>query len=101
MKGIEIELMVMLIFQTLGTSIFARFEVETPIWRKLLKWAIIIVGTLALYLLIGHLSLIFPILMAAIGTAFHFIFCHKKGIHPIRATPRKKYYELRGWEWQE
>ena len=25
--------------------------------------------------------------------------CH--GIHPFRATPRRKYYERRGWTWQE
>ena len=40
MRGIAVELIVLLALQTLGTSIFARFEVETPISRRLLKWTI-------------------------------------------------------------
>jgi hypothetical protein len=31
MRGLAVELIVLLALQTLGTSIFARFEVETPI----------------------------------------------------------------------
>ena len=46
--GIELELIVLLVVQTLGTSFFAIFEVETPGWRKALKWAIISGGTLGL-----------------------------------------------------
>jgi hypothetical protein len=30
MRGIELELVVLLVLQTLGTSLFARFEAETP-----------------------------------------------------------------------
>jgi hypothetical protein len=101
MGGIAVELIVLLILQTLGTSIFARFEVETPIAKKLLKWAIFIGGTICLYLLAGHWALIFPVVMIALGSTFHFIYCRRKGIHPLYATPRGKYYELRGWEWQE
>ena len=32
--GIELELLVLLVLMTLGSSIFAVFEVETPRWRK-------------------------------------------------------------------
>ena len=27
--------------------------------------------------------------------------CRKHGIHPLHATPRRRYYELRRWEWKE
>ena len=37
--GVELELYVLLILLTLGSSIFAVFEVETPPWRKTWKWS--------------------------------------------------------------
>ena len=46
--GLELELAVLLVMQTLGTSIFAPFEVETAVARKLAKWIIVIGGTLGL-----------------------------------------------------
>ena len=99
--GFELELIVLLVIQTLGMSIFAIFEVETPAWRGILKWFIVIGGTIGLYYLVGHWSLLFPLAGAVAGGTFHFVWCRKNGIHPIRATPRRKYYALRGWEWLE
>ena len=36
---------------------------------------------------------------AAILRVFHFVWCRRHGIDPLRATPRRRYYELRGWTW--
>ena len=99
--GIELELLVLLVISVLGQSIFARFEIETPAWRKVLKWSIVIAATLGLYLVVGHWSLILPLVTAGGGTTFHFIWCHRHGIHPLQATPQRRYYELRGWHWAE
>ena len=101
MRGIQVELTVLLVLQTLGTAIFARFEIETPVWKRLSKWAILIVGTLGLYFLIGHWSLLLPLTAAVLGSSFHFAYCQRQQIHPLYATPRRRYYELRGWKWQE
>ena len=101
MSGIAVELTALLLLQTLGTSMFARFEVETPVWRKLLKWGMVIGVTLFLYVAVGHWSLCFPLLILAFGLVVHFSYCRKHGIDPLRATPRRRYYELRGWEWKE
>ena len=101
MRGIDLELVVLLVLQTLGTSLFARFEAETPATKRLIKWTILIGGTVGLYFVVGHWALLFPGTMMALGTTYHFIFCRREGIHPLYATPRKKYYELRGWKWQE
>ena len=101
MRGIAVELIVLLVLQTLGTSIFARFEVEAPVSRRILKWAIFIGGTVSLYFVLGHWALLFPLTMMALGSSYHFIYCRREGIHPLYATPRRKYYELRGWKWQE
>ena len=44
--GIELELYMLIGLLTLGASIFAVFEVETPRWRKVLKWLILVGGRL-------------------------------------------------------
>ena len=99
--GVELELGVLLAIAILGPSIFAVFEVETAWWRKALKWTIVTTGTVGLYHGVGHLALVLPLGLAAVGTAFHFGWCRKHGIHPLRATPRRRYYELRGWLWRD
>jgi len=99
--GIELELAVLLAVAITGTSVFAVFEVETPAWRKVLKWGIVSGLTLALYLVAGHYALVLPLGLGALGTTFHFVWCRRNGIHPLRATPRRRYYEKRGWAWVE
>jgi hypothetical protein len=84
--------------QTIGHSIFDAFEVETEAWRKILKWVLVAAATLGLYPWVGHWALALPIVAGVAGTTFHVAWCRKNGIHPLRATPRGKYYELRGWE---
>ena len=98
---VKLELIVLLAVQLIGSSGFAKFEVETPAPRKIFKWLIMDAITIGLYYLIGHWSLLLPLLMLTIGTTFHFIWCKKNGIDPLRATPKRKYYELRKWKWEE
>lgn len=99
--GIELELGVLLGVLLFGAEIFAPFEVETPAWRKILKWSIVIGITLGLYGAIGHWTLLIPVALGGLGLTVHFVWCGRNGIHPLRATPRRRYYELRGWHWHE
>lgn len=99
--GIELELIILLIIQAFANSFFAKFEIETPAWKKLLKWLLIDTITLGLYYIIGHYAIILPFVLIAAGTIIHFRICRKNGIDPLNATPRKKYYNLRGWKWVE
>lgn len=99
--GVELELAVLYLIQTLGYSVFGRFEVETEAWRKTFKWLLLATLTLGLYTQIGHWALALPVGLAALGGTFHVFWCRKNGIDPLRAAPRKKYYELRGWDWTE
>jgi hypothetical protein len=85
----------------LASNFFGRFEVETPAFRKIIKWLIIDAITVALFFGIGHWATIFPLIGMVPGTIYHFIWCKKNGINPLKATPRKKYYELRGWKWED
>lgn len=98
---IELEFLTLLIIQTTIISAFAKFEVETPLLKKLVKWFIIDGITIALYFLVGHWAMLFIILSLAPGTVYHFIWCKKNNIHPLKATPRRKYYELRKWKMPE
>jgi hypothetical protein len=99
--GIELELLVLLALSVLGSGLFARFEIETPAWRKILKWTMVIASTLGLYVVAGHWALALPLLAGAAGTTVHFVWCRKHGIDPMKATPKRKYYELRGWQWTD
>ena len=99
--GIELELVVLLIIQTAGMSAFAKFEIETPLIKKLTKWFIVDGITAGLYFAVGHLAILFPILGLIPVTIYHFNWCKKNSIHPFKATPKKKYYELKKWKWEE
>ena len=35
--------------------------------------------------------------LPGVGLVAHFWICRRWGIHPLKATPRDKYYRLRGW----
>jgi hypothetical protein len=99
--GIALELAVLLVFAILGPALFAAFEIETPAWRKILKWTCLVLVTLALTRVMGHWALLVPTLGGLAGLAGHLAWCRRHGIDPIRATPRRRYYELRGWSWQD
>lgn len=57
--------------------------------------------TLVTYYWIGHWALLVAIGPAFLGLIIHFKWCKANNIHPLKATPRKRYYELRGWQWPE
>lgn len=97
----EIELIELLVLQLLAFVLFGRFEVETPAIRRIIKWLIIYAITIGIYYWAGHWAALVPILVTVPGSIYHVIWCKKHGIHPLRATPRKKYYHLRGWKWEE
>lgn len=98
---VTLELATLLALAILGPAFFAPFEVETPGWRKALKWTVVCGLTLLLRRWVGHWALLLPAFAAVIGLTFHFSWCRKHGIDPVRATPRRRYYALRGWTWSE
>lgn len=99
--GIELELTVLLAVQLMATAFFSKFEGETKAYKKILKWIIFDGITILLYHYFQHYALLFPLLAFIPGTIFHITWCRKHGIHPVNATPRKKYYALRKWRWED
>lgn len=86
--GIEVELAVLLAISVIGQSTFARFEIETPAIRKIVKWFIIIGLTLLLYRFVGHWALLLPVALGAAGTTVHFIWCRGTASIPSVPPPR-------------
>ena len=99
--GIEIELSVLLAMVVLGSGILGVFEVETRPWIRVAKWLVVCGITIGLYYLFGHGALAFPIAVSVVSVIHHMRWCRRHGIHALRATPRRRYYELRGWPWPE
>ena len=97
--GVELELGVLLAFAIVAQSSFTRFEIETPAWRKIVKWSVMTVVTVSLSRWVGHWALLLPLGLGLVGTIFHVIWCRRNGINALKATPTRKYYELRGWRW--
>jgi hypothetical protein len=97
----ELELLVLLALTVFGSSVFAVFEVETAPWRKVTKWGVVVALTWLVHSRFGHLALLVPAVLGLAGVTFHLVWCRRHGIHPLRATPRRRYYELRGWGWPE
>jgi hypothetical protein len=98
---VKIELAVLLGLAVVGQATFAVFEIETPAWRKILKWAMVIGVTLALTRVAGHWALLVPLVGGMVGVAGHTVWCRRNRIDPLRGTPRRRYYELRGWAWRD
>lgn len=93
----ELPLALLLFLSVVGKTTFARFEIETSRPRLLLKWLIVVGLTLGVYSRGGDLALLVPLVAGGGGLVFHFVWCRRNGIHPIDATPRDRYYALRGW----
>jgi hypothetical protein len=98
--GLEPVLVEMLALQLIATSFFNHFEGETPALKKILKWVVLDGLTIGLYYWLQYWAMLFPLILLVPGMYVHFRWCRKHGIHPVKATPLKKYYELRGWEWR-
>jgi hypothetical protein len=99
--GFELELGILLAIAIAGHAVFAVFEVETPAWRKIAKWSVVTLLTWLLYRAAGHVAVAVPMGSGLLGLTVHFWWCARHHIDPIHALPRRRYYELRGWEWQE
>jgi hypothetical protein len=97
----ELELAVLLLLVILGSVFFGRFEGETSRARRLLKWGVFCGATLGLQTQVGHAALLLPLVLGVVGLSVHFWWCRVHGIHPLNATPRRRYYELRRWPWTE
>ena len=73
--GVEAEFAALFAVAALGSSLFDKFETETPATRKLLRWIIAAAATLGAYVMIGHWALAVLAAFALLGTIVHVIWC--------------------------
>jgi hypothetical protein len=98
----EKELLALLFINVMGYAIFGKFESHSPWWRSVLKWSAMVAFLWTLTAYFGHaVALIVLLILTIMAISIHILWCTKHGIHPIAATPRRKYFELRGWKWEE
>ncbi len=70
--GFELELALLLTIAIAGHAVFAVFEVETPAWRKILKWLAVTALTWVVYRSAGHFAIAIPVGLGLLGLAFHY-----------------------------
>ena len=92
-------LAILLAIQVVGPTLFNRFATEVAPASLLAKWLTIHGLTIGLYFVVGAWSLLVPGIILALGVGLHVVVCVRWGIHPLWATPRRTYYERRGWAW--
>lgn len=85
-------------FMVVGHIVFGHFEEQTPRWRKLLKFAFILLCSALILATLGRPA--FYIVLAAclvLVIIVHAWWLPKNGINGWTAEPKDKYYRLRGW----
>ncbi len=92
-------LTILLGLQIAGPTFFYRFATEVSPWATLAKWGTMHALTIGLFFAVGVWCLLVPGIMLGLGVGVHVYVCRRYKIHPLHATPRKAYYELRGWVW--
>jgi len=81
-----------------GNILFRHFEPTMPLWRRVVKTAIILTIVAVISYYFGHTGV-----LIAWGAAFvpliyvHAIWLPRHGVNGWTAEPREKYYALRGW----
>jgi L-asparagine transporter-like permease len=84
-----------------GNILFGHWEVETPKWRRLLKFLIVLAVTILLSRTFGRLwAFIFVGILALAALIVHgFWLPWRYGINGWTGEPKEKYYALRGWKY--
>ncbi len=83
----------------LGHILLGQFEERTPRIRKLIKYIITLALSIGLSFFFGRVAMfIFLTVFLVLALYIHIIYLPKKGINGWTSEPKKKYYELRGWE---
>ena len=83
-----------------GNMLFGHFEERTPKWRRLGKYALTLVIVLGLSVYGGRwasMSLLGFMIVPLLYVHGYYL-PKKKGINGWTGEPKRKYYEVRGWD---
>jgi hypothetical protein len=83
-----------------GNTLFGHWEAETPKWRRLLKFLLILGLTMAISATLGRRwAFAFLGLLALGAVVIHGWWLPRRGINGWTGEPKEKYYALRGWKY--
>ena len=89
-------------FLTAGNVLFRHFDPKLPLWRRVMKSAIALAITAAISCRFGHRGVLIAFGIAMLPLIYvHGIWLPRHGVNGWTGEPRKRYYELRGWEWPD
>jgi hypothetical protein len=85
-------------FLALGNIVFRRFDPRQPWWRRLLKAAVALAVTAAVWHYSGWTGVLvwFAILLVPL-VYVHAIWLPRHGVNGWTREPRERYHQLRGW----
>ena len=99
-SSLWMEVAVVAIIFAVGNILFGHWEVQTPKWRRLLKFALFLALTLGLSSWLGRRwAFGFLGLLALAVVIVHAWWLPKHGINGWTGEPKAKYYALRGWKY--
>jgi len=95
------EVAVVAIIFAVGNIIFGHWEAETPKWRRVLKFVLVLGVTVALSASVGRTwAFAFIGLLALLAAVVHgWWLPWRHGINGWTGEPKQKYYALRGWKY--
>lgn len=95
------EVAVVAIIFAVGNILFGHWEAETPKWRRVLKFVLILGLTLGLSAALGRLwAFSFLGSLALLALIVHGWWLPRRhGINGWTGEPKEKYYALRGWKY--
>ena len=83
-----------------GNILMGHWEAETPKWRRLLKFVLILGITLAISAAVGRpWAFLFLGLLLLAALIVHAWWLPRKGINGWTGEPKEKYYAMRGWKY--
>lgn len=84
----------------IGNMLFGRWAAETPKWRRLLKFVLFLLLTLAISAWFGRGWAFLLLGLLVLGVVIiHGWWLPRHGINGWTGEPQEKYYALRGWKY--
>ena len=86
------------VFLAFGNVVFRHFEPHMPVWRRLLKFLLMLAITALISWYFGRRGVVIAFGVAMLPVIYiHGIWLPRHGVNGWTGDPREKYYALRGW----
>ena len=93
-----LELVIAGVVLTYGSVQFRHFEPRMPLWRRVVKVALLLAMTAAVSHFFGRRGVVIAFGLALLPVIYlHAIWLPRHGVNGWTGEPREKYYKLRGW----